>query len=243
MSWYLIKSDILHKSFFIAIMLCLVTLITCTKTDAPVCPSGMVTFNSGTASVERDGKQIELKNGLEIKEGDVVRTGSDSVVVVSFGDIANAEIQSGSAFSINDLNKQGVLELSRGNVWFQVKKKLARLNSFILKTPTSLAAVRGTKMYAYQSGDIFITCHCEGDVEFMSRDGKYKKTHHRDFLTFSSKNGTIALLPDELRALGMKEFRHDHSEIDGSPLGNKKVSIPADMLKKIMALAEKKMKG
>ena len=203
--------------------------------------NGKVELIVGEASkIDSEGKTVKLKKDDIIIEGDIIKTEDKSVVILSFGENeTKLEIQSNSQFQIDKYNSEEKLfSLKKGNVWLDTDKDKIK-SSIVLQTPMSQAGVRGTRFYTFQVDEnTWGTCHCLGDVEYSSINGKkYKEIHKTDYLTFT-RNGKTVLVPieDRQKAFG-RILPHNHSEIDNSPLGLKDEISKEDKIK-LMKLME-----
>jgi hypothetical protein len=190
----------------------------------------------GAVSLERAGETLPLKTGDTIASGDVIRTGADGVVVLEFNDQrAQAEIQPDGVFRVEVSENKTDLHLDRGNVWLNVRRRDAN-EEFYLRTPTTIAAVRGTRFYTAQIGDVIGVCHCEGAVE-VSSGADYKAVHAQDTLAFTRNGRTVTLTLADLPA-GIP-YQHDHSALNDSPLGKRNALTP-EMIQKVIEVADRK---
>jgi ferric-dicitrate binding protein FerR (iron transport regulator) len=108
--------------------------------------------------------------GDSLKEGQSIRTGADSLVILSYAN--------GTKLKLNALTKitthaQRGLDLIAGAVFAHVNKESH--SHFYVKTPTAVAGVRGTEFFtAYGSGkqasDGWL-CVNEGEVEVKPSEG------------------------------------------------------------------------
>ena len=222
------------KIFSLVYPMCLLILVTgCNKKESAEI-TGAVTFVVGKAELHTPAVKKTVKVGDSFSQGDMIKTGKDGVVVATIGqDDAIIEIQNDSEFKVaeySDKNKN--LDLQKGNLWLKVKK-LNKGANFSLKSATSVAAVRGTKFFTFQLGDIFGTCVCEGQVEMdLKNPVKNKeKEQNRDYLIISRGNKTVILKPEDLKFMGTVGKDHQHSMLDNSPVGKKAQFTPEAMKK------------
>lgn len=203
-------------------------------------PAAKVVKLIGSGEVVRDGKSEALALGTELKVGDVVRTAKASAAILSFvQDSTLAELQAGTEFVVGAYSKnQKDLRIAKGNVWLKVSK-LGAGESFSLTSPAAVAGVRGTTFYTAQIGDLWVTCHCEGAVDYKNSGSAYRELHTKDHLAFSRGGKTVVLSPEDLKSLG--SYDHHHSAIGDSPVGAK-VDMSPEAFAKILALAEKRLK-
>ncbi|MBN1532872.1 MAG: FecR domain-containing protein [Spirochaetes bacterium] len=176
----------------------------------------------GHAWIVRGGEKLEAKAGVQLKEGDAIETGAGSLVVADLnGGIAQVEIQENALFRLESVEgSERTVAIDRGSLWFRVSK-LVKGGTYRLRTPSCIAAVRGTKMFRFVMGDADGMCHCEGDVAYRSISGDYEGVHHRDFMAFTRGGATVLLPPEDLAFMMIPGAVHRHSAIDNSPLGPK----------------------
>jgi len=203
-------------------------------------PAAKVVKLTGSGEVVHDGKSEALSLGKELKVGDVVRTAKASAAVLSFvQDSTLAELQSETEFVVGAYSKnQKELRIAKGNVWLKVSKLVAG-ESFTLSSPAAVAGVRGTTFYTAQIADMWVTCHCEGAVDFQNSGSDYHQLHTKDHLAFTRGGKTVVLSPEDLKILG--PYEHHHSALGDSPVGAK-ADLSPENFAKLLALAEKKFK-
>ena len=201
--------------------------------------NGVVSFLRGSASIEKNGTTTPVKSGQPVTEGDTIVTAENSTAIVDFGTAASIEVQSNSRFHISKTGNDLEFFQEKGNTWLS-SNKLLKDQSVSLKTPTTVAGVRGTKFYTYRFGDIVGTCHCEGQVEMTNAVSNKKSVNKSDYLLVQKNDKLITLSPDDLREINLP-YSHDHSELDNSKLG-KKVSMTPEQTQIMMGFIEKKLR-
>lgn len=115
--------------------------------------AGMIKVVRGTASVERDGKKTPATVGMKVREADVVSTGADGTLGLTFGDNSLLSIGPNSSMSIDryafdTTTHQGALETSlKAGTLAAVSGKIAKQSPTAMKvrTPTAVLGVRGTE--------------------------------------------------------------------------------------------------
>ncbi len=115
---------------------------------------GRVTV-SKPASGSDPGKEIAAKAGMLLAAGDVLRTGEDSFASVIFQDDGTrVKLGPVATVTLNATRKQKHLDkslvLDSGKLWAKVTKK--RGAEFQVKTPTSVASVKGTRFIIEETG-------------------------------------------------------------------------------------------
>ena len=191
-----------------------------------------IQFIKGGTSIIHQGKVEPGKVGTLLQEGDIVSTAADGIMIISLkNNSARLELQPNARMEIRHDNDQiRELYLASGNAWTQVNK-LTSQSRFYLKTPTTVAGVRGTKFYTFKMNDIFGTCFCEGKVEFQAPASGWNQQNDRDYAVFTRDNKTVIITADEMKKAGIKQAGHNHSLLADSPLGGKNLMPPEEFSK------------
>ena len=146
-------------------MVCVLGAVSCSKKDS----RALVSFFAGDASIERGAEASrQLAVGEELKNGDRIKTGARSFVMVKIGGDINLRIGENSETVLSSIDKGGDREifLANGKVLSWVEK-LKKGDEYRVKTSTAIAAVRGTK---------FLTEHAAGRSVVAVGEGKVKVT-------------------------------------------------------------------
>jgi hypothetical protein len=121
---------------------------------------GVVKVSRGAASLERAGQRLPAPVGARVREGDVVVTGLDGAVGVTFSDNSLLSIGPESRlridrFAFDPTTDKGAFEasLAKGTL-AGVSGKIAKRSPDAMKvrTPAALLGVRGTE-FAIRTGD------------------------------------------------------------------------------------------
>jgi len=205
---------------------------------------GKVFFVSGNVDLNRNNEKKTLNKDDVLKEGDIIKTSTNGVAVLSLNDDKiKLEVQYNTELELNKLlGKDKSIKVDKGNVWTKVEK-LNTGDKFSVNTPQTVAGVRGTIFYTFQAGDMWATCHCQGDVDYSDNGGKYHQEHHQDYLTFTKGDKTIVLTPEEMKkAFKTDTLQHNHSVLPDSPLGPEAQKETQEHAKIMSELIEKKFK-
>ncbi|MBE7440404.1 MAG: FecR domain-containing protein [Spirochaetales bacterium] len=195
----------------------------------------------GKVELIRNGEARSLSKEEKLRPHDTLRTGEESAVVILLPGGAQAELQSHAELTLSELSlPDRSLTLHKGNHWLSIPS-LPQGQSFQLVTPTTVAAVRGTKFYTFQMGDITGTCHCEGAIDFQVRGTDYQSRHEKDFIVVTRAGKTALITPAEIQA-AVGVVQHHHAERDGSPLGPRD-DLTAEQRQKMMDLIRSKLRG
>lgn len=117
---------------------------------------GSVKSLSGAVNVQRNGITYQLRAGSPIYQHDLVETGSDGQLGITFRDNTRIAIGPGSRLAVSrfafmpEQKQYGlVVQLLRGTLEY-ISGLTAKLspNSISIETPTSTIAVRGTRLLA-----------------------------------------------------------------------------------------------
>jgi hypothetical protein len=137
-------------SFYITITLAAAFALntSCAKKEAPQADvRAMATFVIGTVTLERAGEPARaVKHKEELKQGDTVRTGPDSMLVIQIGEDSVIKIESRTILSLAQFLGKGDtrFNLEQGRMFTRIHH-LSKESTFRVYTKTSLAAVRGTE--------------------------------------------------------------------------------------------------
>lgn len=215
----------------ILVPLIALSLTLCKKQEA----EAKATTVQGAATLLRAGESRPLAVNDELFDGDTIRTGADGIVVLRFRDtIAVGELQPQATMTIRSSANRKELALDQGNLWLQVNGGAGR-PEFSVRTPTTVAAVRGTKFYTAQFGPLVGVCHCQGSVHYSA--GGYEQNHSQDTLAFTRDGKTITLTLADLPA-GIP-YRHDHSSLENSPVGARS-TLSAEQTRALLEVVQKK---
>jgi outer membrane protein assembly factor BamB len=143
------------------------------KAATPVLRAAIVTFFTGTVSVDQGSGGVEPELGQKLPLGTTVKTGKDSQCDLQFGSLGTLRVQQNTSISLTEI---AVGETRRvvstkvliGSVAAKVSK-LADSDRFSVVTKSAVCAVRGT--------------------EFIVRSGESGATK------VSVKEGSVAILP------------------------------------------------
>jgi hypothetical protein len=139
------------KSRLIALMLPMVLAVAVAVAAAE--DAGQIKVSKGSAQIERSGQKLPASVGHVVQQGDVVITGSDGSVGITFRDNSLVSIGPDSVLAIdrfvfNSTTHQGNFDstLKQGTLAV-VSGKLAKQSpeAMKVKTPAAILGVRGTE--------------------------------------------------------------------------------------------------
>lgn len=137
-------------------------------------PTARVTFLQGTAQFERDGNSQGLSFGAFLLAGDLVKTGDKSQLELFIKGKGVIRLGSNAQARVAELGKNTRLELTKGDAAVFLKRQ-GRDGDFSVRTPTAVAAVRGTvflvraestgsSRVSLVSGQVEVSAHAGGSV-------------------------------------------------------------------------------
>lgn len=99
----------------------------------------------GTVTVKNaTGRTVNLKEGSRLFNGYEIKTGVKSYAWISLDDTKVLKLDAGSSVEIQKKNKDIVVNLKSGKLFFDAKKKLSSDESLNIKTSTMVTGIRGT---------------------------------------------------------------------------------------------------
>ncbi len=139
------------KARFIALMLPMVLALGVAVAAAQ--DAGQIKVSKGSAQIERAGKKLSANVGQVVQPGDVVITGSDGSVGITFRDNSLVSIGPDSVLAIDrfvfdSTTHQGAFDSSlKQGTLAVVSGKLAKQSpeAMKVKTPAAILGVRGTE--------------------------------------------------------------------------------------------------
>jgi autotransporter-associated beta strand protein len=131
---------------------------------------GHVTKLAGTATAIRNGVSIILNNGDNVEKGDVVSSGSDSTVGITFIDGTVFGLSSNARMVLNEMvydpngsNNSSLLSLVAGTITF-VAGETAKHGDMKVDTPVATMGIRGTA----------VLCEIDFSVPGATPDAKFQ---------------------------------------------------------------------
>lgn len=175
----------------ISLLVLISLLLSCSQFQKPVAEKVnlKVHFLIGDVSINGD----PAKSGYQIQNGDVVETGSKSYLEAYFGRQSAVRVREESKVVFN-IGDNIVLDVQKGTVLNILEKK----SSYVVNTPTAVAAIRGTIFFANvldENNTYF--CACNGTITIEDNTGnplnQLSSSHHMPNI-YNLKNGEVAIL-------------------------------------------------
>jgi hypothetical protein len=161
------------------LIICLTAGIACKKQEAPA--RAIATFVIGKVILERPGEPAQpVRHKDELRKGDVIKTGQDSILVVQLGGESLIKIEAGTTVRMSSFMEQGAtkFELAQGTMFNRVRN-LNKESSYMVQTKTSLAAVRGTVFSVSSGKDKSIVAVNNGAVNVQGTTIKNEMTEEK----------------------------------------------------------------
>ncbi|MBN1534297.1 MAG: FecR domain-containing protein [Spirochaetes bacterium] len=160
--------------------LCLVGLVmlgvSCKKESrTEVAREGAVNFVTGEVFIITDGSKVKAKVGDAVKKGSSIETGAKSMVDVYFGNNVIKVLEK-SLVRIDKLTtvlatntERSEIYVEHGRLFSKVVRKLAKGETYRIKTPTTIAAVRGTEFLVAQEEKKSTVACLDGQVAVLNK--------------------------------------------------------------------------
>jgi len=149
----------------LVILLSLLISFGCKKDAQTVAMQGIVNSIVGTVTLKRDDLSFRAQVDDLVVAGTTIVTGTKSIAFITFGQNV-IKLSENTSFSIekleSDLNsntQQANFNLQNGEIFSKSNKKFARGDSFQMRTPTTVAAIRGTEFVVLErDGQSKVSC-------------------------------------------------------------------------------------
>ena len=120
-------------------------------------PFGKITLPLGKVEVSQDNRWIKAKPNQPVFQGNIIRTQPKSRCEITLTGGGKVRIGESSELELNDADVKPMVKffnanLKKGNVWVSAKAAFGEKKNIAIRTPTAVAAIRGTK-YRAKAGD------------------------------------------------------------------------------------------
>jgi hypothetical protein len=177
----------------IAVAVAILMLVSCAKKKEEI----RATILSYAGGVTINGKTI-ISAGEAIKYGDLIQTGEASFceLVINEKNILRLNPETRLAFNISE--KENRLDLLQGWLAGITKNISAKDGAYLIKSPTSVAAVRGTSFCTkVEDPNSTYFCVCNGKIELQNSKGEIadliEAPHHSARRHKRANDGTISI--------------------------------------------------
>ena len=128
-----------------------------------------------------------LTVGMAINANDRIRTGADSMAVLSINEIGIILIGPRTEYYLGHTTSDFKTLLKHGYLW--ISAKLSPGRNMSVATDSAIAGVRGTKFSVIQDAQGTEVCTCKGSVEMSLKDGKPMMVSSGMYGTVSASGG------------------------------------------------------
>lgn len=153
----------------------------------------------GNVLIKRGGGERKFRaiNGMKIRENDTLITSGNGSVVVIFANGNKTVVGKDTEISFEKIRKSSKgknkvsLFVKCGNLFNDIKKKLTKGEKFEVRTPNSIAGVRGTQFYVIADENGTKVIVLKGVVSMSSIFNKAKRNVRANEASSISNNGVI----------------------------------------------------
>ncbi len=132
---------------------------------------GKITLPLGKVELSTEaGKWAKAKPNQSVYEGNIIRTHARSRCEIALRGGGKVRIGENSEIELNDADVKPMVKsfnanLKKGNVWVSAKAAFGEKKNIAVRTPTAVAAIRGTKYRAKAGADESSVLVYEGKVD------------------------------------------------------------------------------
>lgn len=171
-----------------------------------------IAFYKGSVTIQKKGalpKQVQVKD--EISDGDIIRTGKKSCLVVQSTDGIIIRFEQNTEAQIQSLKNKTrkIINLNNGKILSSVSK-LKKGEEFSIKTPTTVASVRGTEFLTTFNGRLSTVAVGSGRVSVKRITwSKDEKSVEKGFTAMAAGSNSIVRLrnTNRIEKLELSKFR------------------------------------
>ncbi len=177
----------------ITVILAIMMMVSCAKKSDEI----KTTILSYAGNVTINGKAA-TSVGQSIQYGDLIQTGTASFCELIINEKNILRLNPGSKLAFNISEKENRLDLLQGWLAGITKNITAKDRTYLIKSPTSVAAVRGTSFCTKveNPGSTYF-CVCNGKIELQSSKGETADLvvapHHAARRFKKAMDGTISI--------------------------------------------------
>lgn len=116
----------------------------------------------------------DLKKGMKLEKGDMVKTGPKALVHLEMNSGRIALVKANSTFKVlsDPKKKHQLLDFSQGEFLIGTLGKIGKEETFSIRTPAVTAGVRGTLFWGLADADLNSTFACFESVIVLSAQGR-----------------------------------------------------------------------
>ena len=158
------------NKLIIFLPLLLLVLFGCGQKTNPA----VLLIENGVVSVFNGNSWVDGSNGMKLNEGYKIKTLEQSEASVMFFDSSIIRLDSNTEISIDELQtangRKALVSQNSGNSWNRVTKA-SGLSTYSVKTPNTVATVRGTAFYISLDNEKELYGVDTGEVAFSNLNG------------------------------------------------------------------------
>ena len=151
----------------------LLALVLTSSAVAAAAPNVVVDTVQMPAWVERDGTRIPLSAGMELKEHDQVRTGTNSRLLLKTADGSSVKLGEKASLALDNLRMrsdnvfEAAMKVAEGAFRFTTEAlaKYRGKREINISIATVTAGIRGTDLWGKSAPDRQVVCLIEGKIE------------------------------------------------------------------------------
>ena len=164
------SANINMKKLILIISLCILLIIAGCSSGKSA-KGAILSIDEGTVQVFSDGNWANAQNGMELKSSDKIKTLENSEASVIFFDSSVIRLDENTEVSLDSLlsdeDRSTAITQESGRTWSRVTKA-SGLSSYSVKTPNTVATVRGTAFYISLEGEEELYGVDEGEVSLSN---------------------------------------------------------------------------
>jgi hypothetical protein len=168
---------------------------------------------SGPVFLRPDGapRDIRAKGGEELLYGDAIRTGAGGAAQLTIGDRGAVLVRENSAFIIQGDPQKTTLSFKFGEFLIGLRKNLEKGQSFRVRTPAAVAAVRGTLFWGKSDEAKTTTYAGFGHTIAVTAKGKTVLVHAGETTSVPFGEAPAETKPSTISPSYAENFRVDGS--------------------------------
>lgn len=188
------------RIFFLSILMSIIALASTPAQTTSVL--GLVQKINGNVKVKSEGsfKKSKIKDGYEIKSGDLITTSKKANAVLKLVDGSILVLEASSTIHFKDDKN---VEQTEGKIFYKITSRNAK-NSLKVKTPFAIIGIKGTTFIVNADENASSVKLQEGLIGITSLKedfNLYRKAEEKKFNDFKSE-----------QEKGFKEFQKEHKE-------------------------------
>lgn len=205
-----------NNSVMLVLILAISSVISCSDSTPLMTTRAYVIFHTGVVTIRKHGAEPEpVWLGEQVDDSDIIRTGEKSCVIIQNTEELTIRLEQNSEAVISSLNNALKKEvgLNKGKVLSSVSK-LKKGSEYYVKTPTTVASVRGTEFLTTFDGRDATVAVGSGKVSVkrISGNGDWKTAVKGFTAVAPGKSSTVKLRKlNKIEKLELSKIRNTPS--------------------------------